>query len=213
MNIRRIPGFIYHRKYLAGSFFFTLIFIIYLLYHWGIICTNLKARRQVSELVSTVFYNNNCLHTSNHHFSFYEYNKQKVRWIKNKSARALLLSPWSARSLTYYSFNLNILCTYILLIYLLFSFLSVLITKMVWPWEFCVNHYVQNRAFILLLAKIFILVKTLFFQLTGKLQGLFLKLPSISIQNYLIKFIICYALGERFNFFLNNLHKILMFKL
>ncbi|CAD6203457.1 GSCOCG00009772001-RA-CDS [Cotesia congregata] len=50
MNIRRIPGFIYHHKYLAGSFFFTLIFIIYLLYHWGIICTNLKARRQVSEL-------------------------------------------------------------------------------------------------------------------------------------------------------------------
>ncbi|XP_057321722.1 divergent protein kinase domain 1C isoform X1 [Microplitis mediator] len=50
MNIRRIPGFIYHNKYFTGGILFTFILIIYLLYHWGIICSNFEARRQVSDV-------------------------------------------------------------------------------------------------------------------------------------------------------------------
>ncbi|KAK0172967.1 hypothetical protein PV328_006225 [Microctonus aethiopoides] len=50
MNIRRLPGFFYHYKFLTGGLIFTFIFIIYLLHHWGIVCTNLEARRHVSNV-------------------------------------------------------------------------------------------------------------------------------------------------------------------
>ncbi|XP_034942750.1 divergent protein kinase domain 1C [Chelonus insularis] len=48
MNIRRFPGFIYHHKFVAFGIFLTFFIIVYLLYHWGIVCTNLEARHHVS---------------------------------------------------------------------------------------------------------------------------------------------------------------------
>lgn len=52
MNVRRLPGFMYHYK-VASLFLFTaLLLVVYLLLHWGIMCTNLEAWRHVSNVVS-----------------------------------------------------------------------------------------------------------------------------------------------------------------
>lgn len=52
MNIRRLPGFMYHYKVITLLLFTTMLFVIYLLLHWGIMCTNLEAWRHVSNVVS-----------------------------------------------------------------------------------------------------------------------------------------------------------------
>jgi hypothetical protein len=48
MNIRRLPGFMYHHK-LATVLLAFGILLVYLLLHWGVMCTNLEAsaRREV----------------------------------------------------------------------------------------------------------------------------------------------------------------------
>ncbi|XP_043266489.1 divergent protein kinase domain 1C [Venturia canescens] len=53
MNIRRLPGFVYHYKVLAGSILLSFFLVIYLLLHWGIMCTNLEARRHVSNVCNS----------------------------------------------------------------------------------------------------------------------------------------------------------------
>lgn len=50
MNIRRLPGFMYHYKVITLLLFTTMLFVIYLLLHWGIMCTNLEAWRHVSNV-------------------------------------------------------------------------------------------------------------------------------------------------------------------
>lgn len=52
MNIRRLPGFIYHYKFATVLLTSSLFFVVYLLLHWGIMCTNLEAWRHVSTVVS-----------------------------------------------------------------------------------------------------------------------------------------------------------------
>lgn len=52
MNIRRLPGFFYHYKMLGGLLVSAFLFVIYLLFHWGIMCTNLEAWRHVINAVS-----------------------------------------------------------------------------------------------------------------------------------------------------------------
>jgi len=53
MNIRRLPGFMYHHK-LATVFLAFGILLVYLLLHWGVMCTNLEAWRHVSTVVSQI---------------------------------------------------------------------------------------------------------------------------------------------------------------
>ncbi|XP_063976498.1 divergent protein kinase domain 1C [Diachasmimorpha longicaudata] len=53
MNLRRIPGFLYHHKIHASCILILLILLVCLLHHWGIICTNLEARRHVSSVCSS----------------------------------------------------------------------------------------------------------------------------------------------------------------
>ncbi|XP_011313792.1 protein FAM69C [Fopius arisanus] len=50
MNVRRIPGFIYHYKIHASSILGMIAIILWLLHHWGIICTNLEARGHVARV-------------------------------------------------------------------------------------------------------------------------------------------------------------------
>lgn len=52
MNIRRLPGFMYHYKIVAILMITSLFLIVYLLIYWGIMCTNLQAWRHVSNVVS-----------------------------------------------------------------------------------------------------------------------------------------------------------------
>ncbi|XP_048506150.1 divergent protein kinase domain 1C [Athalia rosae] len=52
MNIRRLPGFMYHYKFVSLVIFLLLITTIYLLIHWGIMCTNLEAWKHVSTVCS-----------------------------------------------------------------------------------------------------------------------------------------------------------------
>lgn len=52
MNVRRLPGFMYHYKVVTLFLFSTFLLVIYLLLHWGIMCTNLEAWRHVSNVVS-----------------------------------------------------------------------------------------------------------------------------------------------------------------
>lgn len=47
MNLRRLPGYVYHRKHLAIPVF-VLCSLGYLLLRWGVVCTNLEAWRRVS---------------------------------------------------------------------------------------------------------------------------------------------------------------------
>lgn len=42
----------YHYKVITLLLFTTMLFVIYLLLHWGIMCTNLEAWRHVSNVVS-----------------------------------------------------------------------------------------------------------------------------------------------------------------
>jgi len=53
MNIRRLPGFMYHHK-LATVLLAFGILLVYLLLHWGVMCTNLEAWRHVSTVVSQI---------------------------------------------------------------------------------------------------------------------------------------------------------------
>ncbi|KAI4477689.1 PREDICTED: protein FAM69C [Polistes canadensis] len=53
MNIRRLPGFFYHYKMLGGLLVSAFLFVIYLLFHWGIMCTNLEAWRHVISVCRT----------------------------------------------------------------------------------------------------------------------------------------------------------------
>ncbi|CAD1476837.1 unnamed protein product [Heterotrigona itama] len=50
MNVRRLPGFMYHYKVVTLLLFTTMLLVIYLLLHWGIMCTNLEAWRHVSNV-------------------------------------------------------------------------------------------------------------------------------------------------------------------
>ncbi|XP_015608990.1 protein FAM69C isoform X2 [Cephus cinctus] len=50
MNIRRLPGFMYHYKVVAALLFSVIFLVIYFLLHWGIMCTNLEAWRHVSNV-------------------------------------------------------------------------------------------------------------------------------------------------------------------
>lgn len=52
MNIRRLPGFMYHYKLATVLLMSSLFLVVYLLLHWGIMCTNLEAWRHVSTVVS-----------------------------------------------------------------------------------------------------------------------------------------------------------------
>lgn len=52
MNVRRLPGFMYHYKVVTVLLFSTMLLVIYLLLHWGIMCTNFEAWRHVSNVVS-----------------------------------------------------------------------------------------------------------------------------------------------------------------
>ncbi|XP_046427399.1 divergent protein kinase domain 1C isoform X1 [Neodiprion pinetum] len=52
MNIKRLPGFIIHYKLVSVAAFLVLASIVYLLIHWGIMCTNLEAWRHVSKVCS-----------------------------------------------------------------------------------------------------------------------------------------------------------------
>lgn len=52
MNVRRLPGFMYHYKVITMLLFTTMVLVVYLLLHWGIMCTNLEAWRHVSNVVS-----------------------------------------------------------------------------------------------------------------------------------------------------------------
>lgn len=52
MNIRRLPGFMYHYKLATVLLTSGLFLVVYLLLHWGIMCTNLEAWRHVSTVVS-----------------------------------------------------------------------------------------------------------------------------------------------------------------
>lgn len=54
MNIRRVPGFMYHYKLISVIVFLLFLSIVYLLIHWGIMCTNLEAWKHVSNVVSIV---------------------------------------------------------------------------------------------------------------------------------------------------------------
>ncbi|XP_012284048.1 protein FAM69C [Orussus abietinus] len=53
MNVRRLPGFMYQYKVLAVLLLCALFLVVYLLLHWGIMCTNLEAWRHVSSVCST----------------------------------------------------------------------------------------------------------------------------------------------------------------
>ncbi|KAG7202455.1 hypothetical protein KM043_018754 [Ampulex compressa] len=54
MNVRRLPGFMYNYYKVVTVFLVTGVFlIVYLLLHWGIMCTNLEAWRHVSNVCST----------------------------------------------------------------------------------------------------------------------------------------------------------------
>ncbi|XP_015178163.1 PREDICTED: protein FAM69C [Polistes dominula] len=53
MNIRRLPGFFYHYKMFGGLLVSLFLFVIYLLFHWGIMCTNLEAWRHVISVCRT----------------------------------------------------------------------------------------------------------------------------------------------------------------
>ncbi|XP_076298081.1 divergent protein kinase domain 1C isoform X2 [Lasioglossum baleicum] len=53
MNVRRLPGFIYHYKVVTLFVFSLSLLVVYLLLHWGIMCTNLEAWRHVSNVCST----------------------------------------------------------------------------------------------------------------------------------------------------------------
>jgi len=53
MNIRRLPGFMYHHKLATLLLAFALL-LVYLLLHWGVMCTNLEAWRHVSTVVSQI---------------------------------------------------------------------------------------------------------------------------------------------------------------
>ncbi|EFN86955.1 hypothetical protein EAI_12374 [Harpegnathos saltator] len=48
MNVRRLPGFMYNYKLATVLLLSSLFLVIYLLLHWGIMCTNLEAWRHVS---------------------------------------------------------------------------------------------------------------------------------------------------------------------
>lgn len=52
MNVRRLPGFLYNYKLAAIILTFGPCLIIYLLLHWGVMCTNLEAWHHVSTVVS-----------------------------------------------------------------------------------------------------------------------------------------------------------------
>ncbi|TGZ32443.1 divergent protein kinase domain 1C isoform X1 [Temnothorax longispinosus] len=52
MNIRRLPGFMYHYKLATVLLTSGLFLVVYLLLHWGIMCTNLEAWRHVSTVCS-----------------------------------------------------------------------------------------------------------------------------------------------------------------
>lgn len=57
MNIRRLPGFMYHYKLATVLLMSSFFLVVYLLLHWGVMCTNLEAWRHVSTVVSfTVCY-------------------------------------------------------------------------------------------------------------------------------------------------------------
>ncbi|CAL7935312.1 unnamed protein product [Xylocopa violacea] len=53
MNVRRLPGFMYHYKTVTLLLFSAMLLVVYLLLHWGIMCTNLEAWRHVSNVCST----------------------------------------------------------------------------------------------------------------------------------------------------------------
>ncbi|XP_046746613.1 divergent protein kinase domain 1C isoform X2 [Diprion similis] len=53
MNIKRLPGFIIHYKLVSVAAFLVLASIVYLLIHWGIMCTNLEAWSHVSRVCSS----------------------------------------------------------------------------------------------------------------------------------------------------------------
>jgi len=62
MNIRRLPSFIYHYKLATILLMSSLFLVVYLLLHWGIMCTNLEAWRHVSTVVSvTPISDRNCV--------------------------------------------------------------------------------------------------------------------------------------------------------
>ena len=63
MNVRRLPGFMYHYKVVTLLLFTTMLLVVYLLLHWGIMCTNLQAWRHVSNVVSRPFRNNSFTHS------------------------------------------------------------------------------------------------------------------------------------------------------
>lgn len=52
MNVRRLPGFVYNYKLATVLLVSSLFLVIYLLLHWGIMCTNFEAWRHVSNVVS-----------------------------------------------------------------------------------------------------------------------------------------------------------------
>lgn len=52
MNVRRLPGFMYHYKLATILLASGLLLVVYLLLHWGVMCTNLEAWRHVSTVVS-----------------------------------------------------------------------------------------------------------------------------------------------------------------
>ncbi|XP_017885664.1 protein FAM69C isoform X2 [Ceratina calcarata] len=52
MNVRRLPGFIYNYKAATVFVFLAMLLLVYLLLHWGIVCTNLEAWRHVSNVCS-----------------------------------------------------------------------------------------------------------------------------------------------------------------
>lgn len=52
MNVRRFPGFVYNYRTAAVLGFSGMLLLIYLLLHWGIVCTNLEAWRHVSNVCS-----------------------------------------------------------------------------------------------------------------------------------------------------------------
>lgn len=54
MNVRRLPGFVYNYKLATVLLLSSLFLVVYLLLHWGIMCTNLEAWRHVSNVVSSL---------------------------------------------------------------------------------------------------------------------------------------------------------------